>query len=181
MVGGAGGPSRSGRSWCGAPSTPAAPRPFRPMQTRRSWPRSRWKRGIFCRWSSAPKGGDHICDTTIVELADRRSRRQGAGLESDARMWWTASTRAIHTPTLPAMPAYGISTPPRPWSKPPFRLESNARTAKEFLKELAARSLQDDPATRTRASRADVGRGRRRDVSGQDLCRRSRSRSSNRR
>ena len=93
------------------------------------------------------KGGNHACDTTIVEFEIAEVGGQG-------RTWNLAKdvAESIHAgnPHADALGNAGV------WhfywvaaaqpavsaaSEPPFSLESQAKTAKEFLKELAAKNL----------------------------------------
>lgn len=94
------------------------------------------------------KGGDHSCDTTIVEL-------KIAEVGGDSRVWDLAHdvVESIHV-SNPHSDALGHAdvwrfysaeaapmAQPAP-SEPPFSLQSNAATAREFLKELAAKGLK---------------------------------------
>jgi hypothetical protein len=94
------------------------------------------------------KGGDHICDTTIIEL-------QIAEVGGRGRVWNLTEdvVDSIHqgNPHADALghadvwrfyTAAAAQTAPPAASEPPFNLGSDARTANEFLKELAARGLQ---------------------------------------
>jgi hypothetical protein len=87
------------------------------------------------------KGGDHVCDTTIVQL-------QIAEVGGRGRVWNLTKevVDSVHAgnPHADAFGNVGVwrfyaSTTP---SEPPFRLKSNARTAREFVKELAASGLR---------------------------------------
>ncbi|MBN2559594.1 MAG: hypothetical protein JXQ75_01505 [Phycisphaerae bacterium] len=87
------------------------------------------------------KGGDHICDTTIVEL-------QLAEVGGKERVW--SLTKDVVDSVHASNPHDDASGNAAVWHfyastarwEPPFSLESNARTAKEFMKELAAKGLE---------------------------------------
>ena len=87
------------------------------------------------------KGGNHICDTTLVEF-------QIAEVGGKGRVWNLAKdvVDSVHAgnPHADASGNVGVwhfyaCTAP---SKPPFRLTSSARTAEEFVEELAAKGLK---------------------------------------
>ena len=92
------------------------------------------------------KGGNHVCDTTIIELEIAEVGGQG-------RLWNLAKdvVDSIHAgnPHADALGSADVwrfyaaapTAPPPAASEPPISLESTARTAKEFLKELAAKNL----------------------------------------
>jgi hypothetical protein len=95
-----------------------------------------------------PKDGNHSCDTTVIELTIAQAGGQG-------RVWSLAkdvidnihagNPHADSLGNADVWRFYSLDTPQptlRPAvSEPPFRMESTARTAKEFVSELAARNL----------------------------------------
>ncbi len=94
-----------------------------------------------------PRGGNYVCDTTVVELA--------VTALGGSRATWTLTkdvVDSIHAGNPHADSAgnagvwhfYSVpplESPPAP-SEPPFVMASNAATAREFLKELAQRNLK---------------------------------------
>jgi hypothetical protein len=92
------------------------------------------------------RGGNHTCDSTIIEF-------EIAEVGGRGRIWSLAAdvVDSIHAgnPHADALGNAGVwhfysvaAAPPAPAaSEPPFALASQATTAREFLKELAARNL----------------------------------------
>lgn len=89
------------------------------------------------------KGGDHACDTTIVQLRIQAGGRQwslpGDVLEGIATMQPRGRTAGIGPWRCAWLTPVALSTPAP--HEPPIRMESAARTACEFVAELATRKL----------------------------------------
>ena len=100
------------------------------------------------------KGGDHLCDTTIVELQFAEVGGAGRVLNL-TRTWSTASTPVIRTPMFSATPAYGslrFQRPSRAVLQPGGRTRRHAGVC-----EGVGRPRHGNDSAACAASRADVG------------------------
>jgi hypothetical protein len=90
--------------------------------------------------------GNHFCDTTIVELAITESGAGGRTWELtrevvDSVHAGNPHADAVGHPDVWHFYSQPAAAPPPPLSQPPFNLASTAKTAREFLADLAAKKL----------------------------------------
>jgi len=94
------------------------------------------------------KDGNHTCDTTIIELAVAEVGGQGRSWDLAKDVLDNIHAGNPHADALGNADVWrfccaaAAQTAAPPASEPPFDLASTARTAKEFVKELAARNLK---------------------------------------
>ncbi len=93
------------------------------------------------------KGGDHKCDTSIIELAITEIGSQGRIWDLRKDVVDSIHVGNPHADALGNADVWRFDASVRPMSRPvasepPFRLKSTAKTAKEFLKELTTKDLK---------------------------------------